>query len=449
MLAEVMIFVPSVARFRMDYLDVRLERAQLASLALLGNEMLDPLLERELLENAGVYNVVLLRDSMRQLVLSSDVPAPISATYDMRDANALLLIRDAFACLFGLEGQVIRVIGQPVREGGLLIEVTMESGPLRAAMLDYGLNILILSLVISVITASLLFLAVRRIIVMPIKHVVGAMHSYAEHPEDARNIIDPTSDVRELREAEESLQSLQNQLTGALRQKERLAQVGSAVAKISHDLRNILTTAQLFADRVEASTDPGVQRVVPKLLNSMSRAVALCESTLAFGKAEDPPPSLAWIDLTRVVDDVFESERIAAEGAGIAFELAVPPGFELRADAEQLYRVLTNLVRNGRQAIAATGRPGGITVRADDGEEAWSIVITDTGPGLPKKAQQHLFQPFQGGTRKGGTGLGLAISQDLVRGHGGTLDLVRSDDSGTEFVIVLPKGTLAVTDSAA
>ena len=76
MLAEVLIFVPSISRFRQDYLEDRLERAQIASLALLADDMIESSLERELLENAGVYNVVLRRDEMRQLVLSSPYSAP-------------------------------------------------------------------------------------------------------------------------------------------------------------------------------------------------------------------------------------------------------------------------------------------------------------------------------------------------------------------------------------
>ncbi|MEM8630786.1 MAG: HAMP domain-containing sensor histidine kinase [Pseudomonadota bacterium] len=449
MLAEVLIFVPSVARFRADYLMIRLERAQLASLALLGNDMLSEQLEQELLENAGVYNVVLLRDQSRQLALSSPIPEQISATYDMRNASPLVLIRDAMICLFGLEGRVIRVIGQPVREGGILIEVTMDAAPLRAAMIDYGLNILLLSLVISTITALLLFLAVRRLLVAPINKVVAAMQNYAEHPEDTRRIIQPTATIRELNEAETALQTMQSDLTGALKQKERLAQVGAAVAKISHDLRNILTTAQLFADRVESSNDPAVQRVVPKLLNSMARAVSLCESTLAFGKADEPPPTLTWVDLEVLVFDVLESERLAAEGSGVTFDSAVDPGLQLRADPEQLFRVLSNLVRNARQAIIVSGGEGCVSIVGRETDASWSICVEDTGPGLPAKARQHLFKPFQGGARKGGTGLGLTIASDLVRGHGGRLELKRTGDDGTVFEITLPKEGAFVTETAA
>ena len=166
--------------------------------------------------------------------------------------------------------------------------------------------------------------------------------------------------MTELRDAEVALASLQTHLSGALRQKERLAQLGGAVAKISHDLRNILTTAQLFGDRLERSEDPMVKRAAPKLVNSIARAVSLCESTLAFGKAE-------------------ETER------------------------------------------------------------DWTIRIRDTGPGLPVKARDHLFQPFQGGARKGGFGLGLAIAMELVRGHGGRLALEQSGPDGTCFAVILPK----------
>ena len=440
MLAEVLIFVPSVARYRVDYLTDRLERAQIASLALLADDMLSTELERELLENAEVYNVVLRRDEMRQLVLSSPIPEPISATYDMRETGAVVLIRDALTRLFTPGSQVIRVIGAPVRDAGLLIEVTMESGPLRETMLDYGLRILILSAVISAFTALLLFAAVRVVLVRPIEGVVGYMQRYAAAPEDARGIITPRAKVRELREAEEALQKMQTELTHALRQKERLAQLGAAVAKVSHDLRNILTSAQLFTDRIEMSEDPAVRRLAPKLVGSIARAVSLCEGTLAFGRAEEPAPTLTMFGLADVVDDVVAGEALAAEEACITFDNAVPPMLRVRADPEQLYRVLLNLARNAWQAIAATKSPGVVRIAASEDDRAWRIEVSDTGPGLPPKAQHNLFTPFQGGARKGGSGLGLAIAAELVRGHGGALSLVSTGAEGTVFAISLPKG---------
>jgi len=441
MLAEVLIFVPSVARFQADFLFMRLKEAQIASLSqLAAKEDIAPALQTELLKNAGVFNVVLRRDQVRQLVLSSPIPAPISATYDLRMAGPFQLIADAAATLWQTQSQVIRVIGNPVQDGGLLIEITMETGPLRTALVEYGLRILSLSALISVVTAVLLFLAVRRMMVLPIRRVVRHMQAYAEAPEDARSVIEPNASVSELRVAEEALMSMQTQLTQALRQKERLAQLGGAVAKISHDLRNILTTAQLFADRLEGSADPAVARSAPKLVNSISRAVNLCEATLAFGKAEEAPPRLTRVPLRRLVDDMAEGEALIA-GGQVTMLNDVPAALTIRADAEQLHRVLTNLVRNAAQAIAATGREGMVELSAGETDAEWWIKVGDSGPGLPPKARDHLFAAFQGGARRGGTGLGLAIAAELVRGHGGRLILDRTDDDGTTFSIHLPKQT--------
>ncbi|MBV7380577.1 sensor histidine kinase [Maritimibacter dapengensis] len=447
MLAEVMIFVPSVSRFREDYLLSRLERAQIASLALLADDMIAPELEAELLENAEVYNVVLRRDEARELMLSSPVPGPAAASFDLRDPGMWELMRDAMLRMWRAEPEIIRVIGDPVREGGLVIEVTMDTAKLRMAMIDYGRRILILSAVISAFTGVLLYLAVQLLMVRPIRKVVDNMKGYASAPEDARQIIAPQSEIVELREAEEALHDLQEQLSSALKQKERLAALGGAVARISHDLRNILTTAQLFADRVEMSEDPGVQRAVPKLMGSISRAVNLCESTLAFGRAEEPAPRLARFPLTDVVTDVVESERLAAGEDDISYAEDVPSELLVRADPEQLYRILRNLVRNARQAIQSTGKGGEIQVSGVETPEEWTILIEDTGPGLPKKVQDILFQPFATSGRKNGSGLGLAIAAELVKNHGGRLELDRTGPEGTVFAIHLPRGLETLSDT--
>lgn len=448
MLAEVFIFVPSIARFRQDYMVNRLERAQIASLALLANDMIEEDLEDELLMNAGVFNVVLRRDEMRQLILASDMPQPVDETFDLRNPSAGTLILDASARLLNPEPEVVRVIGTPAQDAGLLIEVTMTTESLREAMIDYGIRILILSAVISIFTATLLFFAVRFFLVKPIKGVVSAMKSYAAAPEDARRIIDPTASVKELADAEHALKSMQTDLTSMLRQRERLASLGSAVAKVSHDLRNILTTAQLFADRIERSEDPVVARMAPKLMNSISRAVHLCESTLAFGKAEEPAPTLSVISLAAVAQDVLDGEQVALQGSPIELSAGVPSGLMVRADQEQLYRVLSNLVRNARQAITSMGAEGEITIAAGETDRNWWITVSDTGPGLPKRAQEHLFTPFQGAASKGGSGLGLVIAAELIRGHGGELTLKETGPEGTVFRISLPK-TVIGQDQAA
>jgi len=441
MLAEVLIFVPSVARFREDYLQARLERGQIASLTVLADadSMVDPDLEKELLQNAGVLNVVLQRDSRRELVLASPMPHGIDGSFDLRDATPFQLITDAFARMFTPEDQVIRVVGTPVNKAGLLIEVTMHTNDLRTGMLDYGRRVFGLSLVISVITSALLFLAVRSALVLPIRRVIHHITAYKNAPEDLAQIISPSAGITELRDAEEALRAMEVELSAALKQKDRLAILGGAVAKISHDLRNMLTTATLLADRMEQSEDPAVQRVTPKLVNSLTRAVNLCENTLAFGKAEEPAPVIAPFAARKLVADVLESEALAAEGAGITFDLAPGDEITIHADTEQIYRVLTNLVRNARQAIAANKAPGRITVSLEEMADGWVIHVADTGPGLPPKALDNLFRPFEGGARRGGSGLGLAIASELVRGHGGTLELVETGDTGTAFRLTVPR----------
>jgi signal transduction histidine kinase len=442
MLAEVMIFVPSVARFRQDYLQARLERGQLASLAVLANadQMVNPALKKELLENAGVMNVVLRRNEVRELVLSSPMPVAVEATYDLRDASPIVLIRDAVMILFDADDRVIRVIGTPVKKAGLQIEVTLHTTEMRTAMLDYGYRVFLLSLIISVITSALLFFAVRWFLVLPIRRVVGHITAFKDAPQDLAKIIEPSAGITELFQAEQALMAMQIELSKALKQKDRLAILGGAVAKISHDLRNMLTTAQLLADRMEMSKDPAVKRTTPKLVSSLSRAIKLCESTLKFGKAEEPSPVLVDFPLQPLVEDVVESESLPIEGDTISYALAIPDGMRVRADAEQIFRVLSNLIRNAQQAVVATKKPGTISVTATVDANFWSIEVRDTGPGLPTRAQAHLFEAFEGGARQGGSGLGLAIASELVRGHGGTLELVETNENGTCFRICLPIG---------
>jgi len=449
MLAEVLIFVPSVARFREDYLQARLERGQIASLAVLAgpDEMVSPELERELLKNAGVLNVVLRRNAVRELVLSSPMPAPVYRTFDLRSATPWELIRDAITRLFDPHDRIIRVIGKPVNKAGLEIEITLHTSDLRQRMLDYGLRVFLLSLVISIITATLLFLAVRRFLVAPISRVVFHITAYKEAPEDHRLIIEPRAGITELHEAEVALREMQIELSKALKQKDRLATLGGAVAKISHDLRNMLTTAQLLADRMEMSDDPSVQRTAPKLVGSLTRAVSLCESTLAFGKAEEPAPESTDLKIRQLIEDVIENEQLSTSQDRVRFETDVPPELIVRADPEQMFRVLSNLVHNASQAIQATGKPGSVSVAVKEDADSWIITVCDTGPGLPRRALENLFRPFEGGARKGGTGLGLAIASELVRGHGGKLELVKTGEDGTCFRITMPRRVVSGNSS--
>ncbi len=441
MVMEVLIFVPSVARFRTDYLDERLRNAQLASLAILATPegMLDPALKTELLERAGVDTIVLRRDGARELVLGATDPPPIEATFDLRAPDALSLMRDGVMCLASRHSTYIRVIGRPDPDDSDEVEVTFDDGPLKAAVLEYGERILALSLVISLATALLIYVLLQCMLVMPMKRLVANMAAFREDPEDLARVIRPRSGVSEIAAAEVALSGLQTQVRDALRARARLAALGEAVAKISHDLRNMLSSTQLMADRIETSSDPLVRRIGPKLLASLDRAVNLCESTLRFGRAEEAAPEPRRIALRALVMEVGESVFPDQDGhSQVVCENRVPEGLIALADSDQLFRVLVNLVRNARQAFDASGRQGVIEIAARKTELGVEIDVRDNGPGLPNRALENLFQPFKGGARKGGAGLGLAIAHELVALQGGRLELVSSTTEGTLFRLHLP-----------
>ncbi len=443
MLVEVAIFVPSLARFRLDYLSERVVRARIASLSVLAapDAMVTPELQQQLLEKTGARNIVLRAGGTRILILSRSAMDEVSATVDLRGTTMAEGIWDAFVDLAARrDNSVIRVIGSGAGPEDEAIEITLDSQPLRQAMIEFGGRILGLSLAISVITAAIIFLAMRRFVVAPLLRVAANVRSFQENPEDPNRVIRPSSRIGELAAAENALEAMQKEVQGALRQRARLASLGEALAKISHDLRNMLSTGHLMADRLEMSEDPLVARTLPKLIGSLDRAISLCQRTLDYGKAEEVPPVLRQVRLRALVTEVAEGLGLGPEAGPIACRIDIPEDRTVIADPEQLYRVFANLMRNAAEAIGTTGRPGEIGVSLSTSDGGAEIRVRDTGPGMPAKSLENLFQPFRGGGRRSGAGLGLAIAYELVAAHGGRLELVSSTTQGTEFSIRIPNG---------
>jgi signal transduction histidine kinase len=448
MLAEVLIFVPSVANFRINWLSDRVTASRLAALAAKDRRegtVPDPL-RTELLKTAQVRAVSWLRDGRHVLVLPPDRNEPISDEYDLASvgrsggfwgdvAVGAGLIWDAMAVFLADESRIIKVTGEPV--AGERIVILLPERALKAAMVRYGLNILGLSIIISVITAALVYFALNSMFVQPMMRITRNIMSFSESPEDASRIMVPSARRDEIGIAERGLAHMQAELSHTLQQKNRLASLGLAVSKISHDLRNMLANAQLISDRLGSLPDPSVQRFAPKLIVSLDRAIALCESTLRFGRAEEAPPRRERMPLRHLVAEVGESLGLPRDD-GIAWTLDIDEHLLIDADRDQLYRVLSNLCRNALQALEQEGGQGGhIRVSAARNGSRVTIDVHDNGPGVPEKARAHLFQAFQGSARKGGTGLGLAVAHELVTAHGGAIRLLDAA-RGTQFRIEIP-----------
>jgi signal transduction histidine kinase len=327
----------------------------------------------------------------------------------------------------------------PVGESDKEFEIIIGDARLRQAMLVYARNVAILSLIISLITATLVFYAINRVMIRPIRAMTRSMLDFAEAPDDPNRVIRPEKRGDEIGVAERELASMQEHLHRMLGEQKHLADLGLAVSKINHDMRNILASAQLMSDRLRTVQDPTVQNFAPKLVRTLDRAVSYSEGVLAYGRTQEAPPRRRRVRLRQLVDEVH---GLLAPGASdIEFVNEVDADFEVDADSEQLFRVLANLSRNAIQAMAGDRESAVVrrlSVRAERTGSVSRIFVDDTGPGLPEKARQNLFAAFRGSARSGGTGLGLAIAHELVRAHGGAIELVESRGGRTVFAITIP-----------
>jgi signal transduction histidine kinase len=438
MLAEVLIFVPSIARYRLTYLEERLGNAHLAVLALEAtpDNMVSEQLEGELLGHVGARSIALKRPGRGKLMLMQETPERVAATYDLRTAGPVALVQDAFESLLGPGDRLIRVIGRSPHQADASVEVVLPETPLCRAMLAFGERILALSLVISLFTAALVYVALHLLLVRPMRRVTESMTRFREDPEDRSGHIRPSDRADEIGVAERELASMQERLTAALHQKARLAALGIAVTKVNHDLKNILSSARLVSDRLAESDDPDVRRSAPTLLKTIDRAVHLCQQTLNYTREGPPQLDLTRVDLAELVEEAAAeaADSAARRSDGRPVDNALPEGLLVEADRDQLYRVFANLLRNALEAGATQVR-----VVAETADGRVRLTVADDGPGLPPKARDHIFQPFAATAKQGGTGLGLAIARDLVRAHGGDLRLVGSDAGGTAFRIELPR----------
>lgn len=466
LVVEVLVFVPAITAFRRSWLNDRLAAARIAALVLEAtpDASVPPAIEEKLLEGVGVMGIALSGAGALHLLSNDMLPSDVLRTYDLRDAGWTSQIGDTLSDLLVRDDAAVRVIGEGMRDIAF-VELIMDPAPLKSALLAFAVRVFGVSLLVWGAAAITLYLALMRLIVRPVRRLAVHITAFEQEPGNPARIIVPSTNSDEIGAAERALERMERTLATELRQQQRLAGLGLAVSKISHELRNLLTAAQLISDRLAQVADPVVERFAPRLIVTLDRAIDFCESALAYGRVNEALPQRRKIRLLPLVDELRDNLGLADHPA-IRLEADIAPDLTLDADPDQLSRVLLNLGRNAVQALeqdlsgAAEGQTRAIAIRAHRtaaheanhaapagttdsgrGTAKGDIVIrfSDDGPGLAPQARERLFEAFRGTTRPGRSGLGLPIAAELIRMHGGSIILEQAP-RGACFIIRLPAG---------
>lgn len=441
LLAEIIIFIPAISTFRIRWLDERLSTAAAISQVLIQGDpsTLSRSAQDDVLASISAKAIAVRDGGVSRLLVSAEMPPEVDQHIDLDDTHVLGSAGDALYTLAFGGKQMLRVYGH-VGDSAKEFELVLSDTHLRKAMLGYSTTIALVALAISMMTGAMVYFVINRVMIRPIRAMTRSMLDFSSAPDDPSVIVGHNGRRDEIGVAERELASMQEKLQRMLAEQKHLADLGLAVSKINHDMRNILASAQLMSDRLTQVKDPAVQAFAPKLLRTLDRAVSYSENVLAYGRAQEQPPARRKLRLRHLVDDVFG--LLGADGSPeLEIINAVETGHEIDADPDQLFRVLTNLSRNALQAMAGDTEMSVVkrlTVSCERHGALCRILIADTGPGLPQKARENLFAAFRGSARSGGTGLGLAIAHELVRAHGGTLELVESIGGRTVFAVAIP-----------
>jgi signal transduction histidine kinase len=437
---EIFVFAPALAGFHEAWLRERINIAQIASLAVSPDLEVAQSLEDDLLNNAGVQRVALQREGERVLLLEApDAPsAERLVTYDYTNATGFQRFRWAVETFFAPPGRVLRVLARPRFENADFIEIVLDEAPLKRELNLFAQRFARISMLILIAAGSLIYIALTAAFVQPMRDLTQAIERFRDRPEDVSIAFPRSARADELGRAQRAAADMAEQVRNALRQKERLAALGAAVARIGHDLRNMLSTAQLVADRLAQSEDPAVRHLAPRLERTIDRAAGLAASTLKYGRADEEPPVLRRVDVAEAVEEAAAEALIPF--AGVTYKPDIEARLACSADPDQLHRVLVNLIRNAGQAMiehASSDRV--LIVRGVRVEGRCEIDVIDHGPGVRENLRERLFEPFvSAAPEAGGTGLGLAIARELTRAMGGELELARTGAAGSTFRITLP-----------
>ena len=305
LIAELLIFPPSVANFRQQWLEQRLATAAAVSVVLLqaDPEKIPQNVQDDVLKATGVKAIAVRERGVSRLMVVSGMPPKVDQHVDLDGAGAWMAIMQTGETLFFGGHRIIRAFGK-VGDSDKEFELILSDHRLRTAMLKYARNIALLSLLVSAITASLVFAAIHGLMIRPIRNLRNAMLTFAAVPDSPDSIVRVTARKDELGVTERELAGMQTQLQRILGEQKHLADLGLAVSKINHDMRNILASAQLISDRLRLVKDPTVQIFAPKLLRALDRAVAYSEGVLAYGRTQEPAPVRRRLRLRQLVEEV-------------------------------------------------------------------------------------------------------------------------------------------------
>lgn len=432
---------PAMAAYEKQWLLDRVRAAELASLApeVAPDRVVSEQLKTKLLEGAGVEIVAVSIDGARSLVFSAGRPARAPYLVDLRPRATGLALFAPFQTLLG-DGGRVRVMAEPrFRTEADFIEFVATDTELKKALASYLWRLVAIVAGVAALAGLIVYVALNLFLVRPMQRITRAMERFRANPDDPAAVVQLSGRRDEIGRAEVELDLMQADLRVALNSRARLAALGEAVAKINHDLRNMLTSAQLASERLAASKDPKVSQALPRLERALDRAVKLAADTLVYGKTQEAAPEVQTVQLAAALKEAAAEARLT--GSSVKLVSKVAAGDQVTADPDQLHRILVNLLRNARQAIehqADRAGAGRVEVSLEAVSGASLIRVSDDGPGVPDRMRERLFQPFAGSGRPDSTGLGLAIARELAQGHGGDLTLSVTGAQGTVFELRLP-----------
>lgn len=445
MLAELVIFIPSAAVERENWLEERINQVDILNLALIGVEDFkasEQLTER-FMDDTDVVMGSERHEGMSKLLFGVPPETQTSMeTLDVREHSGLPKFRDAFKTFFGPSEGYYRVVGSASFPAGGAIEVIIPRKNLQDALRDYFKRIFFLSLAIAIITGSMIYFTMALMIIRPVQTLARNVTRFQQNPEVASPDTQPSERVDEIGDLERAFYDMKQGIRTSLKQKQRLATLGLAVAKINHDLRNVLTSAQLVSDRLATDEDPKVSRMGERLTRAIDRGVKLTRDVLNFSSPEAEQIKSEPIRISFMLGEVA-GDVLPAFGTGarkISFMNDVPSDLQVEVDPDHTYRIFHNLMRNAAQAMAALIDDNAerlLRVYVDMADDYVDIHVADTAGGLPKKAKKNLFTAFASGGGKGSTGLGLTIAKELATDQGGDLKLERTNETGTTFTVRL------------